>query len=134
MSVWDGDDRFSLLLLEEDEYYFRDYACQHIRGAARCVHSCVAALELAFCLPISKWGALPSRQRARNQVALQRMSESCVGCLRACGRLAGHLKMCSASLYFVPRSSEEPITRIPFRATTSMVRCGVRLPDHMPYP
>ncbi len=44
-------------------------------------------------------------------------------------RLAGHLKLCSASLYFVPRSSEEPITRVPFRATTSMVRCrSVRLP------
>ncbi len=41
-------------------------------------------------------------------------------------RLAGHLKLCSASLYFVPRSSEELITRIPFRATTSMVRCRPR--------
>jgi hypothetical protein len=36
MSVWDGDDRFSLLLLEEGEYYFRDYACHLLRGAARC--------------------------------------------------------------------------------------------------
>lgn len=27
MSVWDGEERFSLLLLEEDEYYFRDHSC-----------------------------------------------------------------------------------------------------------
>jgi len=27
MSVWDGEERFSQLLLEEDEYYFRDHSC-----------------------------------------------------------------------------------------------------------
>ena len=43
-------------------------------------------------------------------------------CVANC-RLAGHLKLCSASLYFVPRNVEEPILRIPFRATTSIVRC-----------
>jgi hypothetical protein len=31
MSVWDGEDRFSLLLLEEDEYYFRDHSCLFLR-------------------------------------------------------------------------------------------------------
>lgn len=36
MSVWDVEDRFSLLLLEEDEYYFRDYSCHNIRGGVRC--------------------------------------------------------------------------------------------------
>ena len=43
------------------------------------------------------------------------------GCSALC-KLAGHLKLCSASLYFVPRNVEEPILRIPFRATTSIVR------------
>ena len=36
MSVWDGEDRFSLLMLEEGEYYFRDYTCHHFKSNARC--------------------------------------------------------------------------------------------------
>ena len=48
------------------------------------------------------------------------------GCAALC-RLAGHLKLCSASLYFVPRNVEEPILRIPFRATTSIVRCHIEV-------
>lgn len=31
MSAWDGEERFSLLLLEEEEYYFRDYSCLYLK-------------------------------------------------------------------------------------------------------
>lgn len=31
MSLWDGEDRFSLLLLQDGEYYFKDYSC-HFYG------------------------------------------------------------------------------------------------------
>jgi len=67
----DKTDRFSLLLLEEGEYYFKDYACHY--------HPTTTG-----------------------------------------HRVAGHLKLCSASLYFVPRNVMEPIFRIPFSATLRM--------------
>ncbi|KAK9819324.1 hypothetical protein WJX74_006280 [Apatococcus lobatus] len=72
MSTWDGEDRFSLLLLEDGEYYFRDYNC-HLWPAGK-------------------------------------------------ERLAGYLKVCSMSLYFVPRDANAPIMRLPFNATTSLER------------
>ena len=37
-------------------------------------------------------------------------------------RLAGYLKVCSLSLYFVPRDAQAPIMRLPFNATTSLQR------------
>ena len=48
MSVWDGEERFSLLLLEEDEYYFRDHSCLFLEGCRAQVscheplHHCIA--------------------------------------------------------------------------------------------
>ncbi|KAK9868121.1 hypothetical protein WJX84_006728 [Apatococcus fuscideae] len=72
MSAWDGEDRFSLLLLEDGEYYFRDYNC-HL------------------------WPSGKERQ-------------------------PGYLKVCSMSLYFVPRDVQQPIMRLPFNATTSLER------------
>ena len=32
-SAWDGEDRFTLLLLAEGEYYFRDYSCHWWKAA-----------------------------------------------------------------------------------------------------
>lgn len=68
-----ADDRFSLLLLEENEFYFKDYTCN----------------------------LLPTN---RGQ------------------RIAGHLKVCSASLFFVPRNLHEPIFRVPFKSASKLER------------
>ena len=115
------EDRFSLLLLEEDEYYFRDHSCYNIRGGVRCApwdaNWCSAWFTLSVddlsltCAVGVRIGSVPLSSHMRT-----------AGCVALC-RLAGHLKLCSASLYFVPRNVEEPILRIPFRATTSIVRC-----------
>lgn len=43
-----------------------------------------------------------------------------LGCTLACRRVLGSLKVCSRSLFFVPRDVQQPITRIPF-ATTSAI-------------
>ncbi|KAK9807012.1 hypothetical protein WJX72_010768 [[Myrmecia] bisecta] len=72
MSAWDGSDRFSLLLLEEHEYFFRDYNCHFWQSGTV--------------------------------------------------RVAGHLKVCSAALYFVPRDAMEPILRITYRCTSLIDR------------
>ena len=47
MSTWDGEDRFSLLLLEDGEYYFRDYNC-HLWPAGKDRSAC--QVELYACL------------------------------------------------------------------------------------
>ena len=39
-------------------------------------------------------------------------------------RLAGHLKICSASVFFVPRDVAEPIFRVPYAETMSIDRRG----------
>ncbi len=62
MSVWDGDDRFSLLLLEEGEYYFRDYACHLLRGAARCDPALPVQRTLAP-TAAAHWAVQPRRPR-----------------------------------------------------------------------
>ncbi|BDA48009.1 probable protein FAN at N-terminal half [Coccomyxa sp. Obi] len=72
MSAWDGEERFSLLLLEEEEYYFRDYSCLYLKDTDT--------------------------------------------------RVPGHLKVCSAALYFVPRAVQEPIFRVPYRSTSHIER------------
>ena len=33
-------------------------------------------------------------------------------------RVAGQLKVCSLSLYFVPRDIQEPVFRVPYKTTT----------------
>ena len=58
-------------------------------------------------------------------------------------RVAGDLKVCSASFYFVPRPIQEPIFRLPFRAVQSLGRydhgnycrlCAPRLMDWLRSP
>eukprot|EP00850_Spirogloea_muscicola_P000597 SM000002S05677 [mRNA] locus=s2:1500317:1510139:+ [translate_table: standard] len=69
----EGPDRFSLLLLGDGEYYFKDYSCHyHPLGS---VH-----------------------------------------------RVAGHLKVCSASIFFVPRNLHEPIFRLEYCNTSRIER------------
>lgn len=46
----------------------------------------------------------------------------------ACRRVAGDLKVCSASLYFVPRAVHEPIFRLPYRAVRSLERYASTAP------
>eukprot|EP00241_Pyramimonas_parkeae_P019516 CAMPEP_0114293378 /NCGR_PEP_ID=MMETSP0059-20121206/9562_1 /TAXON_ID=36894 /ORGANISM="Pyramimonas parkeae, Strain CCMP726" /LENGTH=306 /DNA_ID=CAMNT_0001415087 /DNA_START=487 /DNA_END=1404 /DNA_ORIENTATION=+ len=70
---WEMHDRFSLLLLEEGEYYFMDFMCHY--------H--------------------PTKNGHR---------------------VAGHLKLCSNSVFFVPRNVMEPIFRIPFASTLAIDR------------
>lgn len=72
MSGTDGQDRFSLLFLEDGEYYFRDFHCHHCKDGS--------------------------------------------------ARVAGDLKVCSASLYFVPRAALETIFRVPFQAIRALSR------------
>ncbi|XRB05769.1 factor associated with neutral sphingomyelinase activation [Pycnococcus provasolii] len=69
----ESSDRFSLLLLEDGEFFFRDYTIN----------------------------LLPTN---RGQ------------------RIAGHLKVCSASLFFVPRNLHEPIFRMPYKTISKLER------------
>eukprot|EP00232_Nephroselmis_pyriformis_P008656 CAMPEP_0182883068 /NCGR_PEP_ID=MMETSP0034_2-20130328/18168_1 /TAXON_ID=156128 /ORGANISM="Nephroselmis pyriformis, Strain CCMP717" /LENGTH=360 /DNA_ID=CAMNT_0025016191 /DNA_START=185 /DNA_END=1263 /DNA_ORIENTATION=- len=78
-SVWEGGDRFSLLFLEEKEYYFKDYTCHYYpTGTGH--------------------------------------------------KVAGHLKICSHSLFFVPRNLHEPIFRVAFKHTTKIEKCEISTP------
>ncbi|CAI5506687.1 unnamed protein product [Closterium sp. Naga37s-1] len=73
--VIEGPDRFNLLLLEEGEYYFKDYACNYYpNGGVQ--------------------------------------------------RVPGHLKLCSASIFFVPKSTLEPVFRIPFGCVSAVDRAA----------
>ena len=70
-----AEERFNLLCLAEDEYYFRDHSAS-----------------------MSEDGGRPP--------------------------VAGHLKVCSLCLFFVPRDVHDPIVRIPFTATTDIEECA----------
>ncbi len=82
MSAWDGEERFSLLLLEEDEYYFRDHSCQLWKDAdTRCAVIIQQVIWSACTLPDTP-GML---QAARPPAGVQRWP-----LLRAQGRAGAH--------------------------------------------
>lgn len=99
--------RFSLLLLEDGEYYFKGHTAYHwVEERKRC------GLQLAAKLRRLVGGHGHWRTPTRHRLPCPLASPAC--------RVVGSLQVCSRSLFFVPRDLQQPIIRIPFQSTTAI--------------
>lgn len=112
MQSFAANERWNLLLLEEGEYYFRDHASYYWKDGRRWVAS--------LWLLLWPWAVSVAAQALRRLWAAGHAAALGARCALPSCRVAGQLKVCSLSLYFVPRDIQEPIFRVPYKSTTAL--------------
>jgi hypothetical protein len=89
----EGSRAFDLLCLQEDEYYFRDYACQF---------SVAAKSDFQSSSEVESTAATITADASSFTLQI------------------GVLKLCSSSIYFVPKNLDDPVVRIPLDCVFSL--------------